>query len=70
LHEERLIIVSINNKKISKRDEVWFIWNGRLAATYISGRWSYHRGTTLKELKVLPEPAIKIRARKDGGSHT
>jgi hypothetical protein len=44
---------------------VWFIWNGRLAANIHSGRSSYRRGTTLKELKVLPEPA---RVRKAGGS--
>jgi hypothetical protein len=60
LHEESLIIVSINNKKISKRDKVWFIWTGRLAANVHSGRSSYRRGTTLKEFKVLPEPEIKL----------
>jgi hypothetical protein len=60
LHEERLIIVSINNKKISKRYKVWFVWNGRLAANIHSGRSSYRRGTTLEELKVLPEPAKEL----------
>jgi hypothetical protein len=53
-----------NEKKpIRTEVQVWFIWNGILAANIHSGRSSYRRGTTLKELKVLPEPAKEYKGR-------